>query len=223
MIKKRFLILFVLCLILINFLLIASASDIQSSLEDNLNRLKEAKDKAEQLTLDEQKWTYLGQEWRTLLLKNSVVSGIDGFLKKINFVFVFLFGERYDISLLLLFVIIFWFFFLFSFNTIFRDYSAFSKNVALVISFAITIVSAQIGVCRKFSELTFKLIFYKEGVWGWISFCFFLMALLFVYYGIKQGGKTIKKSREHMEKEEEKMNRKILKRQVKSLSKIGGK
>src|SRR3989338_10796665 len=50
-------------------------------------------------TIEEKKWDYLGDRWKEVLLKNKYASAVDGFLKKIDFVFVVLFGEHYDFSL----------------------------------------------------------------------------------------------------------------------------
>ena len=184
-----------------------------SGLEDNVNTIK--------TNIEEERWNYIGQELKTILLKNPVIAWFDSLFKKIDFVFLFLFGEHYDLSLLLFFAIILWFFFFYTFHVIFRDYSAFSNNIAMIIAFAIAVASAQIGVYKKSSELIFKLIFYREGIWGWIASIIFVVVLITLFIFVKRFGGIMKMRRELKEKDMEKLNRKILGRQVKSLSKIG--
>jgi len=159
---------------------------------------------------EERKWEYLSAEWKEILLKNKFISTIDGFFRKINFIFIFFFGENYDLSLTLFFVVIFWIFFFLSFGGIISTYSAFGKGIAYVIALALSVVVAQFGFLRKLSELVFKIIFYKEGVWGWISFVIFIFAMLFFFVLIQLLLKYAREKRKAQKELKQKFDQKVL-------------
>lgn len=203
-----------------NVLLAVDADNIQDDLEEKIEKAEDASEKINEFT-ENDKWDYLSKEWKKVLLENKFVSSVNSFLSKINLVFIVLFGEDYNLSLVFLFVIIFWVFFLINFNVIFRDYSAFSGSIAGAIAFALTVVGAQFGFYRKFSEIVFKLIFYKEGIWGWIFIILFLIALGVIIALNKYFGKQVKLNREREFKEQEKIDREILHREATIWEKLG--
>ncbi len=155
-----------------------SATDLDSvkgGLEDVEEAAKNVGDVTK--TIEEKRWEYIGEKWGEIFLNNPTIAKIDTGLKKMNFVFFFLFGEDYALSLIFAFVIMFWFVFLVSINGIIAGFSTFSKGVSSGMSFILTIIIAQFGFYRDISELLFKVIFFKEGIWGWL----FLIA---VFIGI---------------------------------------
>ncbi len=221
--KRKLSVCLFLLLILFSSFFISAASDLQDSAEGLKENLENAEDKidASKELLEDNTWDYLAEEWKAILLKNSFISGVDSFFRKINFLFFILFGEDYDISLTLLFVIIFWIFFAFNFTIIFRDYSALSEEIAFPVAFFSTLLLVHIGLYRKMAELTFKLLFYKEGVWGWIWFVILLFLMGLVYAANKMISKQVLSSREARAKMKEDLNREILDREAKRWKKIG--
>jgi hypothetical protein len=93
----------------------------------------------------EAKWQYLGKEWKTILLDNVVVGTIDSFLKKINIVFVVIFGIDYSLSFQFLFTVILWFFMLSCVHSMFTLISIFSGWASFLISIGGVILFVQTG------------------------------------------------------------------------------
>ena len=213
---KKIGVLIFLCLLF--FTQLVYAEDILGGLDEKVEDIEEKKKNIEESVekIKETKWDYLGEKWKNLLLKNSFVSFVDNFFQKINFVFVVLFSENYSLSLTLFFIIILWFYFFFKLSEILTDYSAFSQGIATAIGFGIVIIFAQLKVLRSVVEFFGWLVF-SQKVW-WVQLIIFVIIvfiLFFLYKLSSQIGKSFKeygeKSKEEMEKEEEKINRGIIK------------
>jgi len=127
-----------------------------------------------------EKWEYLAREWKNILLGNSVVKAIDSFLQKINIVFVVLFAKDYSMSLALLLIIFFWVFLLFKFNRILRDFTAFPKSIAIVISLCLVIILAQFKLLEKLASFVILIVF-GEKPW-WLSLLIGLLILMGVVF-----------------------------------------
>jgi len=213
---KKIGVLIFLCLIF--FAQLVYAESLADSLGDKVEAVQDAKGNIEGAVdeIKETKWDYLGEELKGRFLENKFISGIDGFLQKINFVFVVLFGENYSLSLTLFFIIILWFCFFFKLSEILSDYSAFSLPIATAIGFGLAIIMAQLKIFRVMVEFFGWFVFSQEAVW-WriIAFVGVVLVLVFLYKLSSQIGKSFKenkeKSREEMEKAEEKINRGIIK------------
>ncbi len=183
MFKRCFSILF-LSLILVSSLLIISAQTpldgFVDQIENTSGQIEDSADKIQKLSKEDVKWQELGIRWKEILLKNHVISKIDESLKKGNIVFVVLFGRDYSLSLTLLFLIMLWFYFWSQFSKILGTFSTFSSGTSTVISLGMTIILAQIRFFDWASQVFFKLIFYRTGVWGWIwNIGIFLVFILF--------------------------------------------
>ncbi len=139
-----------------------------NQLDDASGRIEDTADNIEQLTREESKWQYLGEKWKEYFLKNPVVAKMDELFSKGNLFFVVLFGRDYALSLTLLFLIILWFYFFIQFNKIIGTFSTFSYLTSTIVSLGMTIILAQLRFFNWASEMIFKLIFFREGVWGWI-------------------------------------------------------
>src|SRR3989338_4560371 len=150
---------FAFLLLLIGFVFIhfinAGIEDNAESINEKIQGLEYSKGKIES------KWEYLGKEWQTIFLKNKYVAGIDNFLKKISFVFLFLFGEPYSLSLTLFLVIIFWFYLFFEISKI-LSFTAFSKRPSKIIGVGVVIIVAQTSLLRKIVEFAGNFIFSRE-------------------------------------------------------------
>jgi hypothetical protein len=169
---------------------------------------------------DSSQWSNSVVNFKQKLLNTVFFSAIDSFLKKINPLFLVLFGDSYSFSFFFFFVVMLWFWFFAQFKKLLRM-TIFSKWVALLIGFALTVGVAQLGLFRGFSNLFVKIIFVPNKPWLGIVF-FFL--IIFILTFISRLGKTIEKklekSREGLEKEKEKINRKTLGTVTDSASKM---
>ncbi|MAG11165.1 hypothetical protein CMI44_02540 [Candidatus Pacearchaeota archaeon] len=211
---KKIVILF-LCLLF--FAQVVSA-DILDSIEEKVEGIGDTKENIEEGVekIKETKWDYLGEKWKTIFLRNKVVSVVDGFFQKINIVFVVLFGENYSLSLTLLFIVILWFYSFFKLSEILTDYSTFSSSVATLIGLGFSIIMAQLKFFRVLVESFGWLVFSQEAWWlRLIIFIVIGFVMIFLYKLSSQVGDSFKKNREktkeEMEKLEEKINRGIIK------------
>ena len=213
---KKIGVLIFLCLLL--FAQLVYAEDILGSLDEKVGALEDTKQNIEEGVekIKETKWDSLGEEWKNKFLGNKIVSGVDGFLQKINFVFVVLFGENYSFSLALFFIALLWFYFFFKLSEILTDYSTFSPAIATAIGLGLAIIMSQLKFFRKMVEF-FGWIALSQEAW-WLRFIIFVVivfALVFLYKLSSQIGKSFKEhseeTKEEMEKAEEKINRGIIK------------
>ena len=205
-------------LCLIFFAQLVYAENIVGSLDEKINALEDTKENIEESVeeIKETKWDYLGEKWKSAFLKNKFVSVADGFFQKINFVFVVLFGENYSLSLTLFFIIVLWFSFFFKLSEVLTDYSTFSSIVATAIGFGLVIIMAQLKFFRVIVESFGWLIFSPEAWWlRLIIFVVIIFVVVFLYKLSSQIGDSFKKNREktkeEMEKAEEKINRGVVK------------
>ena len=212
---KKIGVLIFLCLLF--FAQVVSA-DILDSIEEKVEGIGDTKENIEEGVekIKETKWDYLGEKWKTIFLRNKVVSVVDGFFQKINIVFVVLFGENYSLSLTLLFIVILWFYSFFKLSEILTDYSTFSSSVATLIGLGFSIIMAQLKFFRVLVESFGWLVFSQEAWWlRLIIFIVIGFVMIFLYKLSSQVGDSFKKNREktkeEMEKLEEKINRGIIK------------
>ena len=212
---KKIGVLIFLCLLF--FAQVVSA-DILDSIEEKVEGIGDTKENIEEGVekIKETKWDYLGEKWKTIFLRNKVVSVVDGFFQKINIVFVVLFGENYSLSLTLLFIVILWFYSFFKLSEILTDYSTFSSSVATLIGLGFSIIMAQLKFFRVLVESFGWLVFSQEAWWlRLIIFIVIGFVMIFLYKLSSQVGDSFKKNREktkeEMEKLEEKINSGIIK------------
>jgi|SRR3989344_3436237 len=218
-IKKRVFVTFIFILLLTNFVFAQSGlEDTAENIQDKVDNLQKGIDGAYEFT-EKDKWDYLGEEWQNILLKSEYVSFLDASFKKINFLFFFLFGEDYSLSLTLLFTIILWSFFFYYFNKILNDFSGFSSEVSSIVAFLLVIVSAHIGLYKFISEIAFKIIFFREGVWGWIAMLIFVLIMITIAILLKSFGEDVKKRREELQKIREELEMKTDRIRMKGIEK----
>ena len=215
---KKIGVLVFLCLIFFAQLVYAEevpiAGDLDKQVEDLKNTKQTIEDNVEKIK--ETKWDYLGEKWKDAFLKNKFVSVVDSFFQKINFVFIVLFGENYSFSLTLFFIVILWFSFFFKLDEVFADYSTFSPSVSMAISFGLTIIIAQLKFFMKIVEFFSWLVLSPEAWWiRLIIFIVIAFVMVLLYKFSSQIGKSFKenseKTKEEMEKAEEKINRGVIK------------
>jgi len=147
-------------------------------IEDAKNKVDNTTEQIQKLSREDVKWQELGDRFQEIILRNKVVSTIDEFLKKINILFVILFGRDYALSLTLLFLIFIWLYFFNQFGKIIGTFSTFSSTTSMIISLGMVIIMAQLKFFDWFSQVLFKLIFYRDGAWGWVwNIAFFFVAI----------------------------------------------
>lgn len=154
----------------------------------------------QELTKEDIKWEYLSQEIQKIMLKNKVIAFLDLIFQKLDFIFVALFGQHYEISLTLLVSIIIFFYVFMSFREIFKDYAVFSEGISDAIAFLMCVITAQFGIYQATSELMFKLIFYNEGWFAWVRAIIIILILIGLNYALRYGGEIQKKRREDLKK-----------------------
>ncbi len=162
------------------FFIIVSVKAIDTSgLESGVDSVKNNAEAVKSFT-EKDKWDYLSEQWKELLLKSKVISSVDSFFKKINFIFFLLLGRNYELSLTLFFSLILWIFFFISIGKIMYTFSAFSPKVSYIIAFLFAVILGHVKVYDGISLVIFKIIFYKEGIWGW-AFFFIFLVVYFVF------------------------------------------
>lgn len=162
----------------------------------------------------ETKWEYLGKEWRTILLKNKVVSGIDNFLTKISIVFKILFGQPYSLSVALFFVIVLWVIVAKGATGIVKAIFSFMNPWLIRLSgVLIAIALAQSGALAAFIDFIGALIFKQENKWLRAGLILVGLFMLFIVYQVEVIiANAIKESKkEQKQKEAETAGEKIKK------------
>ncbi|GEM_PF-852539 len=186
-------------------------------LEDELNKgVRDVKDTAEEVKrfTEKEKWEYLGEQWKEILLKNSFISKVDVGFKKINLLFFLLFGEDYDLSFTFFFSLILWVLFLVVISEVLMLYGTFSENVSWLLAFIFAVIFGHLKIYEGISLILFKLIFFREGIWGWITFGLFLIAYFLILFGFKKFMKKmiedVKKKKEKKAQEQVKFDREVI-------------
>ena len=231
MIRKGVILAFELLLIVSSFLFFVSAQSVlddtnnKSDFEGEAGKILNATRKLQDLR-EEKKWEYLGEQWKAVLLKNKVISFWDGLFRKINFVFFFLFGQNYDLSLTFLFAVLLWIFFFAMFGKIFSSFSTLSQGVSYVVGFLLATVLGHIKFYNFLSTIIFKIIFFKEGIWRWIFlliyFAIYFVILILLEKIIWKIGRHFKGTQEEKEKWDEKFKFKVFEKKVEGFEKAFG-
>lgn len=201
-----------LTLLLLSLFLVSaqnSAEELDQSFEDALADLEEQKEVAESFK-DKDKWDYLSEKWKEQLLKNEAISRFDSSLQKLSPAFNFLLGVPYSLSLIFLFAFVFWVFMFTSFYQIFRLYSLFSNVSSFLASFITVFLLANMrmfpsnsNIYSWLAELTFKIIFYREGFWSWISFFLLVIGYFIALFLVVGFFKRLRKDKAEMDKKRE--------------------
>ncbi len=165
---------------------------------------------------EENKWDYLSQQWKVLFLKNPMISSTDSFFRKINIVFVILFGRNYDLSFELFFAIALW---VMTFLMMPR-YLLFLKEewMRWLGSLAIVVGLANAQLFNFISAGLFKIVFFRYE-WYWKMFSVLVLLVILVAYRIflKYFGQIIKKNQEKKKELEAKKNQVKIEKIVKGI------
>jgi len=152
-----------------------------------------------------EKWEYLGKEWKNILMGNPFIKGVDSFFQNINFIFVILFGMEYSLSIALLLTIALWMYIFFLFNRISIN-MIFSKGVALLISFGLTILIAQIGLFSKMVNFIIGIFFGEQPWWVKVIIGLAIFVILAVFFIVMiKFGKQIAANRKKLKEEKDRL------------------
>lgn len=216
--NKRVCIIFILGLLLLPLILNFVASQISQIESENIFGI--TPDSGVKLT---QKWDYLGKEWKTILMQNSIVKGIDSFFQKINAVFLVLFGIDYSMSLVLFLTVFLWLYLFFILLNILGN-TLFSKGVALIISFGIAIGAAQIKLFQMPVNLIIGVFFGEKPWWMKLIVGIAILAVLAVIFVLqKKFGKQFAANKKKMKEEKNRIKLQTGARAGEALSRVVGK
>lgn len=205
------LIVLIICAIFFSINGIAQETPISPEIEGEAGKITNATEKLQNFTeafTEENRWEYLGGEWRKALLKNKIIGRFDAAFTRINFVFVILFARDYSLSLTLIFVFLLWLFTALSIEGYLIIIE--NKSYRALAAFAITIALAHMQVFNYIAKGAFKIIFYRsEWWWSLLSAVIvFVAAFLYLYINkifaakIKKGHEEARKKHfEHKTKE----------------------
>ena len=224
--KEGVLLLFIFFALIANNVYAQVDSGIDTSgFESDAGKILNATRQIRNLT-EENRWEYIGEQLKGLLLKNKAVSTIDAGFKKINFIFFFLFGENYDLSLTLLFAVLLWIFFFAMFGKITSSFSTFSEPVSLVVAFCMAVILAHLKFYHLISLVLFKIIFFKSGIWNFIFlvifFALYFVVLIFIERIIWKIGRVFARTKEAREKWDDLFERQIFKKRMEGMEKAFG-
>jgi len=221
---KKLGVLFVVFFVGLLFLQLVVAQDPLGGLEDSLDEQVEQFENVREGVdnIKEQKWDYLGKEWKKILLSKPFFAAVDGILAKVSFIFIIFFGEPYSFSLSLLLIIILWFGFFIKLSELMSYSSTFSKSTSWIVGLGLTMILALTGFFRMIVDF-----------FGWIALTFVenLWVRVIIYLGIvilfvvlskisTVLGKALEKRAEEFEKYKEKLDKKFFSFFVDELRKV---
>lgn len=189
--KKIFVSLCIIFLFISPLILSDATSSASSTLEQNVEKAQTVKDtieKSQDTQYWEEKWDYLGNEWKNIFLKNQYVAAFDSFFTEISIVFQIVFGIPYSLSFLFLGVLILWIFIYFNllkimsvleFSTGSNSFSL-SGGISYLGSALICVIFAQFQVFEGIVKLLGRLVVSPEYVWTRLIVLF----VIFLGFGV---------------------------------------
>ncbi len=196
---KVLLIIFLISALFFGNVLTQGAENIGEEASGDAGKILNATEELREFT-EKDNVNFLSEQWKELLLKNSFVSAVDSFFRKISIVFVFIFGESYDLSFKFFMISLMWLFvFLLLFFSI-KDILFLKKGTTILISLGCAVILGHIGIYYIFSDILLNLLLYREGIWFWISWLIliviYVFAILYAKIVIKKIGAERKKKLE---------------------------
>ncbi len=191
--KKIFLTFALVLLLLSPLILSDTASSLNSALDQNVEKaqaISDSLEKSQDTQYWEEKWDYLGTEWKAIFLKNPVVAEFDAVFTSISIVFEIFFGIPYSLSFLFLGVFILWVFFFLNLRRIVSvlEFSAgsgsksfsFSGGMSYVGSAMLCVILAQFKLFEGIVSLLGRLAFSPEYVWTRLI----VLVVIFLGFGV---------------------------------------
>ncbi len=175
------------------------------NLEKNVSKIREF--------TEADKWNFLGDQWKEILLKSKVISGLDVFFTKINLLFVILFGMDWSLSMQMYFSFLLWIALVYSLLKI----KVFSNNKVgrFLYILSVFFIIPLTQIYEYVGKFAVAAVFYNSST-TWKLISFILLTSLFMaligLFGIV--GSYYKKFKESREKKQEQENRNQLKKVV---------
>ena len=174
------------CVLVLLFLLVSVIFSSGFVLAQGLEGIKEAGEKIGELeeTIEEKRAEFLRTRWQEFFLGISVISKVDSFLKKINFVFIGLFSRNYEFSLELFFAIFLWFIVLLSFERYTQAIAVLSKGwQRFLAALAATVILAHIRLFNLIAKAIMTVIFLpSKWYWSLINTVLIIAGIVGFYY-----------------------------------------
>ena len=173
--KKIVFAFFILVLLFVPFIL----SDVATTLEQNVQtaqNVKDTIDKSSDTQYWQEKWDYLGNEWKTIFLKNPVVAAFDSFFTQISIVFEVLFGVPYELSFALLGIFVLWAFVLFNVSKLVEAGGLLSGGLSYLGGLLLCIILAQFKAFEYITLFLGRLAFSPDYIWTRLVIMFIIFA-----------------------------------------------
>lgn len=132
--------------------------------------------------VEEERWNYIGESLKSILLNNTYIAPIDGAFHSSNLAFVILLGRDYSFSLELFLSFMLW---LFTLLILHRALDAWFQDSSLRVALAVsaTIILAQAQIFNFFATLAYRVILYKSSpIWSFLSSIIIIVAIVFYFY-----------------------------------------
>lgn len=182
--KKReyFILVFVLVSVLFCFSLVSCA--VEDSLGESIEKVEKVADtveKAQDVKYWEEKWDYLGNEWKNIFLKNKGVAFLDMVLTKISIVFRIFFGVPYSFSFVFLSVVFLWIYFYFHISDLLSSTGFFESGISYLGGLAVCMILAQFRFFEAIILVVGRLIFSPEYAWTRILILLLAFGMLWFF------------------------------------------
>jgi len=190
---------FVVCVLVLPMLI---SQDLNNELQGGVDKLSEGVDKYSETTYWQEKWDYLGQEWKILLMKNQAIAAMDSFFTKISVVFKILFGAPYSMSIILLGIIFLWFVVFLDAGRVINSWGIIGTGgLAYFASGLLAIILAQIKILEYIILILGRLAFSPANRWTrlFIMLAIFL-GFVFFEFLVNWYNKFLKKRKELLQK-----------------------
>lgn len=229
---KRSLIFFLLGIVLLHFYFTSAQNQEpfdRSGFEEGAGKILDTTEKLKEFA-EKDRLDYLGEQWKSFLLKHPVIAKVNATLMKANPLFFFFFGDDYDFSYKYFLLILFSIAFFLTFQEIFLYFSNFNGKYSYLFAFLFTLIIAHLDIIASLSELFYKGFFallggmlltdyVNQGVFKWLfELVFFVILMMYLIFSgqlvrlLKKGWDKIrtKERIENLEKtqkvDEEKQN-----------------
>ena len=201
--KKRLII-----LLFLLFLPFINAQDISSELEGQIEKIKQTQDKLE--NLKDTNTSYLAEEWKKIIIKNPISGAINNFLEFLSPLFKVLMQEHYSLSWKFFIILLLWVFLFLNLSALLKS-SLFEGWIGYAIGLIVTILLAYTGFFRMFYSFLVSIVDLFTGWTKWLIIGLIIISFIILEFSRTYFLKYLRKQKEGLEKEREKMDRSFLK------------
>jgi len=189
---------------------------VQEGLNSGLDKANALKDSAEGFT-EKDRAEFLAQQWKEALLKNSVINTIDSLFKKLNWVFIVLFGRSYALSIELFFSMLLWSLCLAFVHLLFHLKK---EWLNWVLGIGISMGLAQLQIFNYIASFASKFVLEASGTWWTLArTAVIILFVVFLFVLNKYFGKEIGAMRKARELHETKHRLEVLEEREKHIDK----